>query len=93
MSITCLESGVGWKVRGKSNFLRACVYLIVWQKGREWRLLSAMTRKSRKERQPPLPQGMESDLRDERDYRNYFHEKPLRYRNTSRAVHVSRDKA
>lgn len=91
MSITHLESRVGWKVRGKSNFLRACVYLIVWQKGREWRLLSAMTEKSRKERQ--APQGMESDLGDERDYRNYFHEKPLRYRNTSRAVHVSRDKA
>ena len=28
-----------------------------------------------------------------RNYKNYFHEKPLKYRNTSRDVHVSNDKA
>lgn len=82
---------MGWKVRGKSSFpevmcFRYCLAgrkrmeIVICQNEEDWE-------------RKIIPQGMESDLRAERNYKNYFHEKSLKYRNTSRDVHVSNDKA
>lgn len=82
---------MGCKVRGKSNFPEAMRFSYCLA-GRKRMEIVICQNKEDWERKI-ISQGMASDLRAERNYKNYFHEKPPKYRNPSRDVHVSNDKA
>ena len=89
MTVSCLESWLGWKVTMKSNSIGSMSVLVLSQKDETGNCDGLWLGRLENE---DNPHGMETNLRGWQGYRSCFYETSLRYGNTGRAVYISTDK-